>query len=189
MTMFISAPHSQLTPLSCTPACNTAQCPKPPPGFKLLPSAPCPSAPLPHNLTGALPKNILQASYAPLFSTAVSAATGSESDHAAHTTAGRGHDAFSLRGRWCARRREERHHIRGGSEGLDSRRTGLPVRLPHRLSRRPPPPPLGGLGDSREPATLRGPGGKGGTAPPPPAPPGSASQGRHYQAREAQHQC
>lgn len=52
-----------------------------PPGFRLLPSAH-----LPHTPHRRSPQNIPQASCAPLFSTAVSATTGTEGD----TTAGRG---------------------------------------------------------------------------------------------------
>lgn len=52
-----------------------------PPGFRLLPSAH-----LPHKPHRRSPQNIPQASYAPLFSTAVPATTGTEGD----TTAGRG---------------------------------------------------------------------------------------------------
>ncbi|XP_029868398.1 translation initiation factor IF-2-like [Aquila chrysaetos chrysaetos] len=165
---------------------DTARCPKPPPGFKLLPSAP-----LPHKPHRRCPQNILQASYAPLFNTAVSAAMGSEGDQAAHATAGRGAVTPSTpRGPWCARRRDERDQLRGGSEGLASRRTGLPVRSlsPSAGARHGP---LAGSGTAVSPR--RGPA-RAGKAPQlpsarqPPAPAGSASQGRHYQAPEGQHQ-
>lgn len=64
--MLIGAPPSQ-------------RYPAPPPGFQLLPPAPPP-----HRPHGRCPPNTPQASYAALFSTAVSAAVGTERPACSH---------------------------------------------------------------------------------------------------------
>lgn len=73
-------PHSQVTPLSCAPACDTAWCPKP--GFRLLPSAPH-SSQTPPVLSPKHSPGFLH----PLLRHCCETATGSEGHRAAHTTA------------------------------------------------------------------------------------------------------
>lgn len=163
MTLFISAPPGQLTPLSCTAACDTARYSTPPSWLQAA-AISTPSSQTSLALSARCSPGFL---CPPLQRCCVGSNGHRGRPGCPHHSGERGHDAFSLRRRWCARRRGEQHHLRGGREGIDSRRTGLPVPLPHRLSRHPPPA-LGGLGHSREPAAPRGPGGKGAAAPPPP---------------------